>query len=578
MVLAPPQEIKVVAQNKTQNKKKSSKKKSTQKPVPMKAFETLGNSGGAMDSAAASISQEVVRSVQSRQLISDEGKSSLGHILNPCGEHAHDSNAKFPDGTLSQSGIQRFRLFETIDPPWANESQVSNVTNNWGLWSISLPAFRSATILVASKDNTQPSDLTWRQLWQQFNTSEVPEWPVWEVMVQNSNFYYTNLTYSSANLNLDDDGESASVESFRLVGCGHVIMHNTPDLWNQGSFAVGQFKADYADTPSDQTLSAATITLNLPSSVSVGTWDMTYKGSVNSGVLVAPVTTSQQGQLGSGITKNFSLLIKDTNTVFANYVGSVIPMTAQFQVPSPGPQGWNFFVTATPSIKVFVPTPTTGTYKITLEVTGQILVSDSPNLSNVTLNLPSLSQKDIVQADPKFSAELMKAHLGFYPVRRYFEPKLLMKNVASIGNIKFAVKGMEPSDINQPYGGIQNDILDLNGTVIVSVIRGISWAAAPTIKACRFVEFLPAPGSSLAPFVGDTPSKDEDAENIFREVQLSGPHSYIPDANSLGLLAAMISSVVEYTPVFLRGARSISQAISKSIDWVEENLFAKVPV
>jgi hypothetical protein len=565
--------------------------KKQKKRKNMSAGPAVGNlvsDGGALSEMKAH-ALSFTNSMQAASPISDTGKSSIMTILNPCGELGSDENAKFPDGTLSQSGVQRFRQFETIVAPWQTASSSSNVTNNWSLYLISPAAFRTIAVMIAVRDGSALSDEDFVQVFEVMNTdTNMINYPDWGHLgaslvdpAPTPNIYYSTYSFRSANLNIDPStGESTTIESFRVVGDGMVVMHNTPDLWNQGSFAVGQFKTDFNLAETDTT--GAPVVVRLEVGVRTPT---TLEGNINIYGLRNPVDGTESffaiplsgagpwsGTMVSG-GEAFSISEGPPGDQPFGTNGSAVTVTYQVggtpnRVIIAGDGGYQIVFDLEP---IGVP-PTT--YTSMMQGTGAHFVFEGYNPSQLVWSLPALNQDAIAQADPKFSAELMKSHCGFYAVRRYFEPVLNMNNSNVSGNIKMEVSGMDKMDVIQSPGGIQNDILDRNGATIVAAIRGISYACSPTIKSVRFIEFMPSANSSLAPFVGPTPPKDADAVEVFRQFQESGPHSFIPDANFLGGLATFIMGVVEAVPVFLRTARGISGAVVKALDWVE----SKIPV
>lgn len=562
----------------------SQKKKKTPKKVTFatRVVGPLASQGGQLQEVQAH-ANEMKAKMQSTSPISNEGKSSIMTILNPCGELGSDENAKFPDGTLSQSGVQRFRQFETIVAPWQSVSSSANVTNNWSLYIISPASFRTVAILIAVRDGKALTDTEFGLVFNAMNV-DVPmvEYPAWNsIGLENDavvppvvpNIYYTVYSFRSAQLDLDPStGESKSIESFRVVGDGMVVMHNTPDLWNQGSFAVGQFKTDFALVETDETSTPVVIEIQTSA---VGA---TLEGTVN---IYTSVNGANYNLLNGVLTGvgpwtydiiNSALTLTMPAPDGETFASGGTTLTFTY-FPGPSPHLTVVNSSAFPTVYISLLAPV-GTFTSLLQGNGPTFVSSAFNPSQIILSLPSLNQDSIAQADPKFSAELMKAHCGFYAVRRYFEPKLNMTNSNSSGNIKLEINGLAKDSVINAPGGIVGDILDRNGSTIVAAIRGISYACSPTIKSVRFIEFMPSPNSPLAPFVGPTPEKDEDAEEIFRQMQLSGPHSFIPDANFLGGLATFIMSVVDSVPVFLRTARGISGAVVKALDWVE----SKIPV
>lgn len=563
-----------VAPSKSSRRKRNRQNRAAMPFAPVAPM--LSSQGGQQQEQRAK-AMEVQQYMMGASPVSIAGKSSVMTILNPCGELGSDENAKFPDGTLSQSGVQRLRQFETIVAPWQTISSSANVTNNWSLYIISPACFRTIGVLIAVKDGRALTDSEFMEVFTAINNDvQPPAYPAWSSIGDSvsddpgPNIYYSIYSFRSANLDVDlSTGESKTIESFRVVGDGMVVLHNTPDLWNQGSFTVGQFKTDFNQAETDTT------------DVSV---NMSLQFGFDSTLTNPEYVEFSLYFSANGVRQNF---ISPTKVDYLGPVSGIWGFNAVLTTPSPTfePVITGISDTYNLSISLTTFTFTTGSgYSISFPIpavpgridtlfaaTGSYFDGPLPrfNPSQMLLSLPSLNQDDISQADPKFSAELMKCHQGFYAVRRYFEPKLLM-NVSNVsGPIKLEITGMDKQTLIDSVGGILGDLLDQNGSAIVAAIRGISYACSPTIKAVRFVEFLPAAGSTMAPFVGPCPSKDEDAEEIFRQVQLEGPHSYIPDANFLGSLTSFILGVVNTVPVFLRNARGISGAVVKALDWAD---------
>lgn len=576
-VTAQPSQKAQAAPSKSSKRRVRTRNRAAKGVAPVAA--TISSQGGQQTEMFAK-ALEVKERMMSNQAISDAGRGSVMTILNPCGELGSEENAKFPDGTLSQSGIQRFRQFETILAPWQTISSLDNTTDNWSLYILSPAAFRTICVFVAVRDGRSLTDAEFGSVFETINNAIPPvQYPAWGSVGSSSsanpptNVFYSVYSYRAASLDVDvATGESRTIESFRVVGDGMVVLHNTPTLWNQGSFAVGQFKTDFAQVETDTTDVATVFSI--------------VTGFDAGGVIYADVSVyasngdcTQLGMLGPvhltpsvGLTSTWSsttnvFLPSPENVPVINFGDSfdlhITGTVGSYQVE---------FITARPySLIVPISSTVPSTYITNLAANGPAFLVDgfSINPSQILLNMPALNQDSIAQADPKFSAELMKCHEGFYAVRRYFEPKLNMNLSNVSGPIKLEMAGMNKQEVIDAPGGICGDLLDRNGAFLVGHIKGMSKAASPVIKACRFVEFMPAQNSSLAPFVGPTPAKDEDAEELFRQMQLEGPHSYIPDANFLGTLASFVMGVVNSIPVFLRTARGISGAVVKALDWAE---------
>lgn len=565
-----------------QRMKKQAKKISVK--TECKVPSQIASDGGLHEEKLAEIVSKVQSQMNSNEPLTESGVSACHVILNPCGEHANGSNKHFPDGTLSQAAVLKLRLFETIVPPFLTEASSPNSTNNWSLYGISPPCYKTVCVLIASSDASGLSDQVLEEIFEDFNTNALVAFPDWKRLNATSPYYYTVLQFPAADLKLSaSSGTSAEVESFRIVGDGFVVMHNTPDLWNQGSMAVGQFDTDFEVVDTDP--------IDIPLTLKVTTGP--FGGGTPTFQCELVAETGQQlwgpvPSIGFAASPVFGPIFGEGGTWTANtadrattvivYDGpqNLRSMTMTYTPTGPNP-GMTFQCSGTPALPSFFlagVVQQNSTYIIEMFGRGPGLIG-SGSVSAVSLiKNPPLSQASIVQLDPKYSAELMKKHEGFYAVRRYFEPVLNMTEVSVSGPIRFTTKNMNKGEtLKEAAGGISNDVVDKNGASIAFAVRGISWACLPTIKANRFIELLASPDSSLAPFVEDCPPKDEDAIEVFRQMQLSGPHSFIPDANMLGYLASMITTIVESLPVFLRGAKSISKGVTSALEWAETTLY-----
>lgn len=510
---------------------------------------------------------------------SEHGQGFVAVASNPCGEHHSGIDARIPDGAITQSGLIRVTLFETIVPPWASLSSVpATSTNNWGLFGWSPPAYRTACVMICSRTNQAPTPDQELTIFNRFNTTKVPDYPAWVSVTENpetSEYFISRLVYKSADLRLTG-GLSQDIQSFRICSEGQVWHHNTPTLWDQGSFAIGQFSTDQVNKNSDQVTSTATITIDHESRIGAQVAykaTITYPGNVNNGILMAEVTkplasASVIGQLTAQANKTYTLTnVPPFVGTFAPSVVAGAPINVTFSQIDP--------VTGRITVTAFGGTPVTifipqdkGQVTQDLNIFGQILQGETINNNFYEVSPPSFQQSDIAQVDPKFAGELMKEHNGFYTVRRPFEPVLNMNEVIETGVVFVKKPGMERIAGSDTTGGLRDEAIDVNFGTITFAIRGISYAANPVVKCVKYMEVLTT-NANLAIIMEDAPAEDQDAVATWRQISALGPHSYIPDANSLGLLATFVMNVVQNIPQYLKVAKSISNAVATSIGHVE---------
>lgn len=537
----------------------------------------------AVQAAATKAAKDISVRVKSTPPLSGEGIGFVEHILNPCGEHTHP-NARCTDGTLSQSAVQTLRTEDFVVPPFISLASVGDTTKNWSLIDIGLPSYTGISLLIASANASDPTPRQWRSILTQINGSGVADYPTWTPIgpQAQANFFATYWRYEAANLKYDaKTRQSTTVESFRYVGDGIVLRHNSPDLWNQGGFVTGQFQCDMEYINADGAPASIEVQSDL---LAVGESKITLTnlkigltteliGTVTPNVfLLIPV-----GEVNNGETKTFPTNVWDSAYTIRKPDGSYL-----VEVDADANFDWSIkYDYASRTLAISTPTTAGDPFIVSVAIpklsNTQLYSTDTSlgaedDKTSIVIDLPSLSWSNIAQADPKRASDLLKGHNGFYSVRRYFQPKLLMQKSNRSGNIKFSVPGMERLAIVNAPGGIVDDLIDNNASIRISVIRGISYAAIPQIKGDRFIELMPAPGSILASVTEITPARDEDAEEVFRALQARGEHAYTPDANLLGELATFITTAVGSLEVFLRGARSVSQAIDKAASWTQKKL------
>lgn len=521
----------------------------------------------------------IVKSMVSVGPITADGAGFLHHSLNPCGDHTGYSSARCPDGALSQSGVLSFRLFDMEVAPFQSLTAVADTTKNWSLILLSPALYGTFMVLIACPDALVPNTVELESILLQFNEGSAAEFPAWsEISAGGRQFYVTIQRYTAANLDYNSmTQQSNAIESFRVVGDGYVVQHNSPKIWDQGGFATGQFQTDFELVNGSSVRVDIIISGNLTS-------------PINGPVLTNFRITAVAGSTSTILADHPGALTLSTTT--DTLVPGVVLPQGSYTIKKPDgqdlcrdittPYDWRIVAVSPDSLMISTAGTTGGPFVFfTSRATAfrntecyspsQVLGANE-DMASVLIDVPSFDWPSLAQNDPHYGGEAMQAHGGFYVVRRYFQPVLSMQPSNFSGNVKFIFGSMDRKAATTSPGGIGEELVDKNGAFIVSIIKGISYAAIPIIKGNRYIEFLPSANSILGPLVNETPDMDPDAITIFREVQSKHPHSYIPDANHLGLLGRFINNVVAGLPLYLRTGRSIADAVSRSIRWVQDKL------
>lgn len=546
---------------------------------------TLGFHG-----ASAAIARDVIKYATEPEAISPDGEAFLMIALNPCGaeEKPLAGDGRPTDGAVALSGLWPFRGVETIIPPWSAESSSSNSTQNWGLWLVSPPCFRICAILIASRTNQEPTDAQQAEIWRAYNDAEGIVYPKWANV--DGEFYFSNVVYTAANLGYNAaSGQSTIFSQGRMIGDGIVLMHNTPTLWDQGTIVSAQFPNDNVTLSTLTQRVAFTVTFDFgaPDTYPVPTHFQMQGANGDLVSSFATILLAQATTTGGNYQMTPTVAAPYTGTYYSkldsgaswshgtiNY-GTNIPLNVGVYKPATGAPKALFFMNNTGNTFDFE-------WNTTLVITGyaQVTATDPTGgtlLRATAWSAPNINTRSLVQVDPKFCAGLMKDQNGIYMVRHIAQPVFSLKDWINLAPIKALFKGDSEQTALTASGG-EPDVIDLNMATYVIAVRGISYAAQPLLKMCRYYEGVTSvtDDNPLAVMMRPTPASDETATQTFFAFSKTAPHSYPPSMNFLGGLMAVISGAISLISPALKTVKTVSQAVTKAVGWAQENIMPVV--
>jgi len=554
--------------------------------------------GGQYDAAPAvsNAVKRIVGKMQEGSAMSVEGKMMVMAMCNPNGEIGRQSQARITDVAVPQSVAMCPRAFITVVPPFSSISGIpdANITKNWSFLGFSPPTFKSIAVMVACRNAATPSPDQETAIWARFNQgcAIYPLWtPVDTTSVDTANFLVSVLQHDTVEFRFLA-GLSRDIQQMRFVGDGILIAEQTSTWLDQGSLVLAQFPTDIAHETRSVNSFQVRASFSIGSQTSTAVSGLKFPIDCSLDVVYpdgSVVNILKGGVLTSAVVASFSAALNVTTIAYRLYspdginVGTTsttatTPVAFFYEPNSGNPRvRINMGTSGSPGavLSRWIILGTSGNVNLVAENVFSVASNEIVD-ENVTVWIPPrISQLSMAVADPKYDGESMKAHHGFYAVRRPEAPVFAYTDTASGNRILVKPPGSTLVDNLYYAGGFDGDLIDGNFLTICWNITGISWAHLPIIKNNRFLEFVPMPDSSYAQFCYTVPPLDDVALTTVRQVGEEGPHGYAPDMNFMGGLFVFLVDVIRDIPRYMRGIASTSLAIAEAVENTEAALGVK---
>jgi len=513
--------------------------------------------------------------------LDENSESWLHHFIDPCGVGGMKVDSRrIPDGALSFSAEAEFLFQETITMPM-NSLQITDTTGrNFSLLVLQQPLMRCGTILICHIQSKEFDDTVMSSFSRAFasipnrESAYYPNWipcDLFEIIdsVITPVLYFTVLTPTALRAigEPNESGISTFLSQFRFTSYGVDLKHNTPTLFDQGTYVMGCF----------------------PASVVPYTYDENHVRGFDPFFVTAFITTA------------------NSITAIATVNGISTPPMNELTYAGilPSPPITITFALRNPTGSVFYPVGTTIRYE---NVLGQLsLVDDAnilPNLvlgpmvvnstvdkrlyarvdlldaatepitqGSLTFNLltiPPVTQADIQQMDVFSVHGLLKgdhdlggaaSHSGCYLPNRVWQPIFNVQNSSNFRKCIIVNENTPLQDLTNNADGWK-DSFDLNFGWAVMNLQSVPWAAAPFIHLTRSDEQVPGHNSILGAYARRAGYKEPIALDIAFSASSELKHGFTCSSNDVRKMFNALSKTLSEVPSVLANANNLGKSIS----------------
>lgn len=372
--------------------------------------------------------------------------------LDPNGEHFRTQMYKVPDGAISMSVALQFRFLDTVWPPFTKRDSVDLTGLNYSAVLLQIPTLRTFAIYIVHRHGQEFSnevmDSFVRAMANLPGSTDpalyFPNWHSTDIIDPDDQepIIYFCLLSSTNLLNLappSELGVSSTISQFRICAQGATIGENSPDLFNQGTCAEGQFNCN--------------ISRPVISNDSALPWLYLNGAYVPTEALPVAITSSHPFVIPSMPFSTIpSAVFVSEHNVFSAGGAQILNVDDEWQYvfTSNILQIFNITTGDVFSIATVPPTPTTNVY-FTARLYYQWVNGDpvaQDRLDDISLiALPPIPQQAIAQADILAHDDLFSHAGGVYMPLRVWQPVFNMQQAGQYSRVYFANSDTMISDI-----------------------------------------------------------------------------------------------------------------------------------
>lgn len=484
--------------------------------------------------------------------------------LDPCGEHQIARQCtKVPDGAVPFSAVLRYIMLVNVFPPFADPEVLDVTGRNWSCLFLLIPTVRFGAIALSHAKNREFNKTTMSYFYKSWNSNLTlgqpnTVYPNWVSTVDDPDFYYTLLQYSAFD-GLEPPSElgiSQEIAQFRFTGWGATIAHNTPDLFNQGVVACGQFNANVSLHSVDHSGSQVDVFMNVS-----GTGG-------NAAILVFSPALGGFPETTTIPVPGSTAVYTATETIFFGATQVAAP-GEQFVIFTSGFPGATFTFqnqTLTINTQLFTGFQPTQSRTVQFRFVPVDVDDIKPTEGGFqVLAIPPVTLTQIAQANPGVEEQLLKECGGIYMPQRLFQPVFNMTEASARSRLLLADSQTTLTDSLDQIGGLPETV-DRNYGIGVINMQSLPYSMAPYLKMVRFMEIVPTESSVYGPVADRTPAVDTTFLPIIKGFANVEPMAYPKSYNGLGLLFQEITDLVGKLPKIIQVVGGVSEAVAKAID------------
>lgn len=513
------------------------------------------------------------------------------NYCDPCGEQVTSTDAgKVPDGAMQSTTALFFRYGETMVFPWQQRGNLDLAGKTYSVLLLLVPLLRMMNVVIVRENDGEFGPEIMAAFAEAFAQADpvTSVYPNWTSFGDAATEYFT-ITDTLPLRDVIPPGEngiSKTILGYRTSSLGQEFIHNAPDLVNQGTQVTGRFLTDFSErafnVQGDPTALSEYVLSNYvrnstgPSDISYNLIGFSLPINGTQTVIVPSFSGLQTALPSAPFTVPAGVTIRTSSGTLIAIAGQTIQYFADITGGSARPTIFLRNVAA-PTVRVAVllvggqnpqdrGSATTRLY-IT-EAGAEVADNEIMGLSRTVIALPPCTQAEIIQANTKATADLMKTHDGVYAPAAINEPVF---NLTKASEYRHVLLINDETDLSKdaflyPYRDQGwYDTCDHNFMTTVTNVQGIAYAAKPFLKICKSVEAQPGRSSILAATTKGALRRNNDALNTAFAIADSTPHSFPVGYNGLGILYDKVKRALKGVARFARTADAVTDVVEHCV-------------
>jgi hypothetical protein len=518
--------------------------------------------------------------------LTDAGEGWVQAYIDPCGVHRTSLDLKRPgDGAFPISAIAEFRFIDTVSMPFNTIESVDMTGKNFSLLILQSPLMRGMAILVCHIHSREFDDVVMSSFSRAFaqiqsrNDAYYPNWVPCDLVeivgpVATPVLFFTVLTPSALKAIQEPDslGISTFLNQFRFTTYGVEVDHNTPTLFDQGTFVTGCFNCSVEPYTYEENHVRSFDPFYLNLNVTPG--PVVHLLALIEGAPAPALSTlNYVGTLPSPlILMDFTLRNSSGSVVFP--LGSFVlyenlgalcilrqNLTSNYLVLGPVVVNSNQQTRLYSRIEL-LDTLTEAIYPADGQVNKLILPPcTQADIQQMNVSAVHGLLKDCVSARNKtIGDEASSCYLS----NRIWEPVFLPQDSTNFRKCIIVSQGDQLADLVDGSTG-WHDSFDKNFGWGVMNLQSVPWAAAPLIHAVRTDEQVPGHNSIIGAYATRAGYKEPLALDIALTASSRLPHGHVRTGGNGGLFNK-ITNMLQRLPKVLATGGNVASRLSEIID------------
>lgn len=475
-----------------------------------------------------------------------------------------------PDAAMIIHAVYQHRVIETIVPPFLQKNVVDTTGRNYSMLIMQQPLFRALMIILVHKrsaefDTTVMSSFS--RAWASIPDRETARYPNWVPCdlfdLEDDEFVpilYFTVVASPGLVGIPDPdsvGTSSTFSQFRFTSEGFHFNHNTPELFNQGTYVCANYNCSIEPFVYTENHVRGFDYFYLHCRTT-GPLSVLIEALVNGESPDVLALLEYEGVLPSPVfTANIS--VRNAAATF------VLLPTHEFQYDVLGTQ--IRLVNLTNATVQIIGVNLPGTYRANrlysrIDAVSALTEPITPSRTNLNkITLPPCTQSQLAFGDPYHTSGLLQDG-GFTLANRIFNVLFLLQNALNFAKTVFVSDEEDLPSLADTSRGFR-DSFDVNFGFAMANLQNVPYAAAPFIHYSRTDEYVPGVDSFVGGFASQCESRDDLAVEAGISVGAQMPHGLNGSHHDYSSFLPSLTSIINGLPEGLQRGGSLAMRVGQ---------------